>query len=389
MPLEFKPVALNATQRKKAEKAGVCIESMTEADRYYGGPPLNSIALEYLLCSNVFLLSRLYHLFGEEKNGKSTLAIDWLKRFFLDLGGDALLVETENKLNVPLFKRMLQDQYARLQQARTTVLEPAQVAMTAFAKQIREDTRKKNLVLGCIDVDSVRVLSENTVESTESTGSAARNYAIEAGLWRTYLGTFMSMIQDMPVALVMVNHAREEAVEGTSAKVLGCGGGKAIKYYESYRILVKTRKRIEQVGSSRSILQLTTKSNTNGPMGRQIYPEIVYRGKDDDSDRVYIDWDAADAELLTSDRILKTELAKQDVCAVKACTEKGLYSDDILGLKKVPISEITAALYADAGRLLRFRNIHQIMRYKTLEELYDQGWFFDAKKLAKMEDEDE
>ena len=34
MPLEFKPVALSANQRKKAEKAGVSIASMEEADKY-------------------------------------------------------------------------------------------------------------------------------------------------------------------------------------------------------------------------------------------------------------------------------------------------------------------------------------------------------------------
>ena len=308
-----------------------------------------------------------------------------MKRFFLDIGGDALLVETENKLNVPLFKRMLQDQYSRLQQARTTVLEPAQAAMTVFAKQIREDTRKKNLVLGCIDVDSIRVLSENTAEATESAGSAARNYAIEAQLWRTYLGAFMNMIQDMPIALIMVNHAREEAVEGTSAKVLGCGGGKAIKFYESYRILVKTEKRVELVKSSKSVLKLTTKSNTNGPRDRIIKPEIIYRGGD--TDQVYVDWTAADAELLTSDRILKSALAERGVCAVKAATEKGLYNDDILGLKRVPIEEITNAIYSDPDRLQAFRDIHQIATYKTLEELYEQGWFFNSGKLSK-EDED-
>lgn len=390
MPLTFEPVSLNATQRKKAEKAGVSIASMAEADRYFGGPPLNSIALEYLLCSNVFLLSRLYHLFGEEKNGKSTLAVDWLNRFFLGEGGSALLVETENKLNVELFRKILGDNFEKLQQARTTVLEGAQTAMTTFAKAVRDDTRKKRLVLGCIDIDSFRVLSEDTVEKTKAEGSAARNYAIEAGLWRTYLGSFMDLVQDMPLALVVVNHAREEAVEGMSMKTLGCGGGKAIKYYESYRILVKTIKRIDQVKNSRSVLQLTTKSNTNGPVGRKIFPEIVYRDEGDSS-RVYIDWEAADAELLTSDspRLLRSTLYDEGVCAVKAATEKGLYNDDILGLKRVPISEITAALYADPERLAKFREIHQITVYKTLEELYEAGWFFNAKKLNKVDEEDD
>ena len=390
MGLQLQPVAITAQQRKKAEKAGVSIATMAEADRYFGGPPLNSLALEYLLCSNVLLLSRLYHIFGEEKNGKSTLAVDWMKRFFLDQGGDAMLVETENKMNVPLFQRMLQDVYDKLQLARTTVLEPAQTSMTAFAKSIKAATQKHRAVMGCVTVDSVRVLSEGTVEATEAQGSAARNYAIEAALWRTYLGTFMNLIQDMPVALLMVNHAREEAIEGTAAKQLGCGGGKAIKYYESYRILVKTIRRVEQVRSSRSILQLTTKSNTNGPCNRKIFPEIVYRDATAaDPDAVYIDWKAADAELLTSDRIQKTALRDAEVCAVSACTEKGLYSDDILGLKKVPIEEIVATLYADEERLAKFREIHQIARYKTLDELYDAGWFFNSGKLSAEDKEDD
>lgn len=389
MGLPFKPVALSAVQRRKAEKAGVSIASMAEADKYYGGPLLNSLALEYLLCSNVFLLSRLYHLFGEEKNGKSTLAIDWLKRFFLDQGGDALLVETENKLNVPLFRRMLQDKYDLLQQARTTVLEAAQTAMTVFAKSVRDNTKKKNLVLGCIDVDSVRVLAESTVAQTEATGSAARNYAIEAGLWRTYLGSFMDMIQDMPIALIMVNHAREEAVEGTAIKKMGCGGGKAIKYYESYRILVKTDHREEKVKSSRSTLQLRTTTNTNGPPNRRIFPDIVYRGDADNPGMVYLDWNAADAELLCSDRLPKSELLKNDVCATKAASEKGLFNDEVLGLKRVPIQEITAAIYSDPDRLARFREINQIAVYKTLEELYEAGWFFNSAKVNKTDEDDE
>ena len=74
---------------------------------------------------------------------------------------------------------------------------------------------------------------------------------------------------------------------------------------------------------------------------------------------------------------------------MKPATEKGLYNDEVLGLKKVPIQEITAAIYADPDRLKAFRAIHQIMTYKTLEEMYEEGWFFDAKKLAKTAEEEE
>lgn len=197
------------------------------------------------------------------------------------------------------------------------------------------------------------------------------------------------MIQDMPIALIMVNHAREEAVEGTAIKKMGCGGGKAIKYYESYRILVKTIHRDEKVKSSRSTLQLRTTSNTNGPPDRRIFPDIVYRGDTDNPGMVFLDWSAADAELLCSDRLPKSELLKNDVCATKAASEKGLFNDEVLGLKRVPIQEITAAIYSDPERLARFREINQIAVYKTLEELYEAGWFFNSAKVNKTDEEDE
>ena len=391
MPLAFKPVELSAAQVKKAAKAGVSIDSMELADRYYGGPELKSLALEYLLCSNVLLLSRIYHLFGKEKNGKSTLAIDWLNRFFLNEGGSGLLVETENKMNTALFHRMLQGNYAALQQSRVTTLENAQVALTEFAKAVRSDTRKKRLVYAGTCIDSFRVSSRETVENTVAAGSASRGFPVEANKWRTYLGSFMDLIQDMPIALIVVNHARDEAVDGTAIKVQGCGGGTALKFLESYRILVKTIGRTEKAGSSRSTLELVTTTNSNGPCKRKIHPEIVYRDSEEEGDRVYVDWAAADADLLAGDDPMfhKSALAKAEVCAVKASSEKGLYNDDILGLKKVPITEIIAALYADPERLAKFREIEQITTYKNLEQLYEAGWFFDSAKLAKSDEDDD
>ena len=388
MPLQFTPVKLNAQQRKKAEKAGIAIESMAEADKYYGGPELGFLSLEYLLCSNVFLLSRYYHLFGDEKNGKSTILFDWLNRYFLEPGGSATLVETENKLNVDLVKRMLGENYSNLDQARVTVLEDAQKAMTLVANAAQALTKKKNMVLFGIGLDSFRVPAKATVDQVKTEGNSARNYAIEAGLWRPYLGTFMNLIQDMPVALIVVNHARDEAVEGTGIKKKGVGGGTMLKYLESYRILVQTIKRIELTNSSRSVLSLKTTTNSNGPMNRKIFPEIVYRDPEME-DRVYIDWYAADAALLTGDGIPRTKLAKEDVCDTKASSEKGLYSDSVLGLTKVPIQEITQAIYSDPERLARFRELNQISVHKSLEQLAEQGWFFDAKGAKKVVEDDD
>lgn len=385
--VQFQPVTLTAQQRKKAAKAGVSIASMAEADKYFGGPELGFLSLEYLLCSNVLLFSRFYHLFGEEKNGKSTILIDWLDRYSLAMGGSGLLVETENKMNVDLFRKMLGENFERLDQSRVTSLEGAQKSITEYLKALQSNLNKKQVVMAIIGIDSIRVPAQQTIDAIKAEGNATRNYAVEAALWRPYLGTVMDLAQDRPAILVGVNHAREEAVEGTGVKRLGVGGGTMFKYIESYRILVKTIKRVDQVKLSKSVLCLKTTTNTNGPMGRKIYPEIIYRGGDE-GDKVYIDWLAADAALLTGDDILRTECAKQGVCDVRESSEKGLYNDDVSGLKKVPIKEITAAIYSDPERIGKFREIHQIGVHKTLDQLYEQGWFFDTANARSIEEEE-
>ena len=59
-----------------------------------------------------------------------------------------------------------------------------------------------------------------------------------------------------------------------------------------------------------------------------------------------------------------------------------LFNDPILGVKNAPIEEVVAALYVDEKRLQAFRKALSISSdYHTFEELWSQGWYFDAKTL--------
>ena len=107
----------------------------------------------------------------------------------------------------------------------TFSLLAALLSMAACNKTAAPESKEAPAVSAENGMLIVSVVPNDGAKATKADGNASRNYAVEAALWRAYLGTFMNMAQDQPLALIVVNHAREEAIEGTGMKTLGCGGG--------------------------------------------------------------------------------------------------------------------------------------------------------------------
>ena len=79
----FAKMKTTANMAKAIAKSGAISTGLEAVKRFYGGPELKSIALEYLLSSNVLPLGIILQLFGPEGSGKSTLAVDLLNRCFM------------------------------------------------------------------------------------------------------------------------------------------------------------------------------------------------------------------------------------------------------------------------------------------------------------------
>lgn len=92
----------------------------------------------------------------------------------------------------------------------------------------------------------------------------------------------------------------------------------------------------------------------------------------------------ADAKLLTGTDIPRSVLSSEGVVDVKESSKAGLYNDAVTGMKMVPITEITSSLYADEERLAKFRRILAITKNKTIDELFADGWFKDAKASVNV-----
>ena len=396
MAVPFSSMRQTANMAKKLAKNGIVDTTIEEIKRFYGGASLNHVALEYLLSSSVFPLGIIMQLFGIEGCGKTTLALSLLQDYFLTPGGDGKLIETEQKFNATLVDSIIYDEEAkeskRFDIKRTDSLEKTQTALTVYGTELNTLTfgkRRDDLphLLGMV-VDSYRVPSETTQDSVLTSGHATKNYAVEANLWRAYLGTFMKLLQYAPMSLIVVNHLVEKD-GGAYGKVNDVGGGMALKFFETYRILVKTINKKVTKELVYSDLSLTTYKNSNGPNKQTVYPRIVYKSPDIPAGRTIVDWSIADAKLLTSDAVPRSKLSSEGICNVTESSKAGLYNDTVNNLKMVPIEEITAKLYEDEDKLAAFRKLLGISKNRTLEELYEDGWFKDAKGAPATSNDDE
>ena len=271
MAVTFAKMQSTAAMAKAIAKSGVVSAGLDAVKRYYGGPELGNISLEYLLSSTTYPLGTILQLFGPEGSGKSTIAVDLLNRCFMSIGGDGHLLDTEQKINESLMRgivdpAVIEDE--RFTVSRTPTLEQTQAVLTTLAKEINALTHGKRRdanphLLGII-IDSFRVASETTLENILKAGHASKAFAVEANLWRQYLGAFVGMLQYTPMSLIVVNHQVEKESPMGYGKVYDVGGGMALKFYETYRIQVKTVKKTSQANDIYSDIVLTTFKNSNG-----------------------------------------------------------------------------------------------------------------------------
>lgn len=378
-----------ASLAKSLEKTTVTLTDVRHVDYFYGGPVIDSLALQYLLCSNVFLLSTVYQLFGPPKVGKSTIALDWLRRFFLDIGAAGLHIDTENKISADLIRALARSSDMPI--ARTSSQQDAQQILTEVVTLLRKNTLgdkadTEHPSMQGVTFDSFRVSSKAAIAAVQEDGHAGKRFAEEALLWRQYLSAMSDMMRELPISIIFVNHQVEKMAQagGGAGPSIDVGGGQALKFLQTYQIQVtKALGSKDTKSSSYSVIRLRTTENSNGPRGRAIFPRIVYATDAEDAEYngIYVDWKYADAQMLTGNDIPRSVLKQEGICNATLASDKERINDDVLGLKCVTINEYLEQLNSDASRIKRLQDILNIHRYKNLDELWEQGWFYkDTKK---------
>lgn len=384
MAVPFAKIKETALMAKAIAKSGAVSASLDLLRKYYGGPELGSIALEYLLSSSTLPLGIILELFGPEGSGKTTVAVSILNDYFMRPGGEGALVDTEQKMNEALIRSLIDvdaEEDGRFKIYRAPTCEQAQGILSVLGKELNALTHGKrrddNPHLLGIALDSFRVSSESTQESVLKAGHATKAYAVEANLWRQYLSTFVSLLQFAPMTLLVVNHQVDR--ESPYGAVADTGGGKALKYLETYRIQVKAIDKKSNNTEVYTNLALRSFKNSNGEAKQVIYPRIIYKSPDLPEGVTKVDWSVADAKLLTSTDIPRSKLSSEGICNVTPSSKEGLFNDTVNNLKMVPITEITQAIYADPEKLSALRKHIGIVENKNLDQLWDDGWYKGAK----------
>lgn len=389
--LTFKPAKLNANQAKKLAKAGITSETIESISSRMGGPSWDNLALEYFHGANTILLSHIYQIHGPEKSCKSTLALYFLRRYFAALGAESHLIETESKISPQLVKAIFQPTLEQIEQGlelnlqidQQGILENVQTILTVKAhamceylvKEAKKPKAERSPSMLGISLDSFKAKSKHTVENIRKLGHTERAFPLETLLWASYLSSYKEVSRRLPITLFVINHS-SVSKNSQGFNVYDVGGGVALKYYETYQW------RVESVGQqlNKSVvatnLKMTMERNSMAISKRRIFPTVVYKSPDLEPGMVKVDFSTATANLLTGDDIHRSELAKAGVCDTKASTKPGLYNDAVLGLKLVPIEEIEQAIYSDPEKIKKFREIEGISTFNTLDELWDNGWFF-------------
>lgn len=389
--MQLKKASLNAQQIKKLEKQGIKLTTLADIVKLQGGPEFGFLSLEYLFCSNVLLLSTIYHIHGKAKSGKSTILMDWLNRYFLDIGGQSVLIDTENKVSTSLLKKVMGENADTLDLQRTSIQERAQTLITEFFKSVRNATfKKKEPVMMGLGLDAYNVTSESTNENVDKTGHSQKQFSTEANLWSSYLPTVVNKLIGAPIAFFVINHTTEKQSATAFANTEEARGGKALRYFQTYQFKVSGIGAIHDKSKEINNLKVQSDYNSYGAAKRSIFPRIIFRQEGQPEDQIVVDWEYADIQLLTGADFPRAQAQKLGICDVKEGSIKGLYSDKILGLNNVPFSEIKAAIYSDKERLKKLRDLLGIVEYRTMDDLLNDNWFFDGGTCGKDDEyEDE
>lgn len=368
------------------------ITSANKVDRLVGGPLFNNLALEYLFGATTMYLSTICQVYGPPKARKSTIVLALLKKLFIDNGASAALIDTEAKISAPLVRDLMQGYDLPI--FRSTLQSDVQRVIMRYIEQVRSRTKgpkadRSRPMMLALSQDSFKTVSEETLEAIKKSGNAeSRAFSTEANSWSRFIPTAAQFILEMPFVWFVVNHAREEKIN-MFASSWDSPGGQALKYYQTYMVFVQALKTQRNKTACFTDVKLYMNEASNVETKRMAVVRVNYQTDrivtPDDEEQgfneigTFVDWDYAELELLTSTRIPRSRLSSQGICNASWNSAGTAINDTVIGVKGMEPSEYLNLLKSDESRLEAFRDALNITRGKTLDELWDAGWFFDRK----------
>lgn len=378
-----------------------------ETEAMVVGIPLPSLALEFLFVQSCMPLGFVYQLVGRWGSLKSALLYEFI-RIFCEANGGGVLNENESKLSPYLCKSIVTPgYYRRLAHNRCESLEDWEERTLFWVDKIKKlldgtktepgPGRRFPFIFG---VDSVMgKLSRETAEKLYETGSASRNFAIEANYIAQYMRSVPQLFTEWPFVLMLVNHLKDKQDDAGNV-VRHKPGGKAIDFQIAYEFETKKIKDIASSQWDGVRIEIACKKNSLGATGRKIHARMLWWEKDigdgDFEQETVWDWGWSTVHLLaTIGGRYKQRLADcgfhlavpktSDVECVGWSKNLGMTEDDA-----VSWSELGERIHADEALMATLRTALGVHRRATLtgdfrEQIAEQAKVIRAKYAAERD----
>lgn len=310
--------------------------------------PVKPLCLQWLIESNGWPLGRITQSggpFGTHKSSFIFQLISW----YLDVGGIAALVDTENKTSDSLLRSMIAPKYfdpadpahKRFLLYRASTVNEWQQMISQNRRLMTEWVEKHGMkfpkpVLVAVD-SMLGATSEEGLEQVRSEGEAGgRGYSDTPILISQYMRTMSDALLKIPMTLHMSHH--EKPALGTPGMVRA--GGKAPDFYATLDIQFK-RGGVSAMGKSmefdRAALQSKNitlsirKSSMGSDVGKDLVVSFCWRFEGTQQISWW-DWDATTAMLLA-----EKSTAIKDIMDINHSQKQitgEIFWSDTLGVKK-------------------------------------------------------
>lgn len=327
--------------------------------------PVPPLCLQWMIESNGWPLGRLTQSGGPYGTQKSSFIFQLIK-WYLDAGGMAVLIDTENKTSDTLMRSIIPAEYFdpdrpkrfQIYRARTVNEWQRMISMQKelISAKVEQLGRKPNFPI-LWAVDSMRGAQSNEgLEQLKSEGEAGgRGYSDIPILISQFMSAMPDSLMGLPITLHMSHHEKP-AIGGQG---MSRAGGKAPDFYATLDIQF-SRGGVTAMGKARefdrvelqakNIQMSIRKSSMGSDVGKDL--DVSFCWKFVDGQQVsWWDWDASTAMMLLVPRNAKLlkDAGVMDINKVETQNTGIKVYSDALGIKRdgaIPAREFGAMIEA-------------------------------------------
>lgn len=343
------------------------------------GLPFPSIALEYLLQTTCWPLSRLTTLVGKPASAKTVLGFE-ISRWHHNWGGGSLYADCEHKNASHIRSGLFQHDQHLISRAATKecyTLEQAQEAVfktMASVIQVAAEHNRPNSIPCAFMIDSLMGNAPKAeFESMEKNdGAAERGYALSAQLIARWMRGVQNLIETNPFSILVTNHLRE-STDRMGNHVRVTPGGTSVPYFETLELELRRVRPLESQDATGLSIAIKVFKNCVGPAGRSIVADVLWwyeDAVDPQTGELVLDefgvprkqqfftwdWDTATVNMLKALQTEKATLAKtiaNDVVDLNFVGKADRGKNARVWSDALGIPEDDPQLYREAGRLIQ------------------------------------